>query len=356
MVWCGCDASRALASQSVELSWDASTSTNIVAYKLYYGTESGNYDNYIIFGDISDAVVPDLTESTTYYFAVAALDVAGDESPLSDEVSYTVPPVGFLYLEVQTDAADSQAVDVSWNSSPDGTVYGYQISYGTNSGVYSNSASFYYTTIGTIYGLTPGTTYYFVASPISTTGVEAVASSEIPYTVPTPTPIVLTAQASSNSPSVMLSWNEVPNTATVGYNIYYGTQSGNYSQIAGAGDVTNKTINDLQSGQTYYFAIAALDPFGNQSPLSAEVSATVEGLPPIVLITTTTTDSSGNTYIEIHTDSAVYGNWELDSSTNMVDWTVYANGYGNGLGSGYDIDVNIYVDPTVPHMFFRARQ
>jgi hypothetical protein len=35
------------------------------------------------------------------------------------------------------------------------------------------------------------------------------------------------------------------------------------------------TLNNLPSGQTYFFAVSAVDTSGNTSPLSTEVSKTI---------------------------------------------------------------------------------
>ena len=61
-----------------------------------------------------------------------------------------------------------------------------------------------------------------------------------------------------------------------GYDIHYGTSSGNYTQsisVANAGIATYVVAN-LTPG-TYYFSVAAVNASGTESPLSSEVSATV---------------------------------------------------------------------------------
>ena len=58
-----------------------------------------------------------------------------------------------------------------------------------------------------------------------------------------------------------------------GYNIYYGTESGNYTYPpVDAGNMTRFTINDLDENQTYYFSVTAYASAGEESKFSPEVS------------------------------------------------------------------------------------
>jgi hypothetical protein len=60
-----------------------------------------------------------------------------------------------------------------------------------------------------------------------------------------------------------------------GYNLYYGTSSGNYSHVLDVGAQTQVNITDL-AANTYYFAVSAYDDSGNESGLSNEVAATLQ--------------------------------------------------------------------------------
>lgn len=71
----------------VTLSWDAATdNVGVTGYKVYVGTESvtepaGEYNmGPVEVGDVLDATVSGLENDVTYYFAVTALDAAGNES------------------------------------------------------------------------------------------------------------------------------------------------------------------------------------------------------------------------------------------------------------------------------------
>ncbi|MEW6571242.1 MAG: SBBP repeat-containing protein [Nitrospirota bacterium] len=66
-----------------------------------------------------------------------------------------------------------------------------------------------------------------------------------------------------------------PLTDLSGYNVYYGTSSLVYNQVVNVGNATTHTVNNLESGLTYYFAVTAYDSSGNESQYSNEVSKTI---------------------------------------------------------------------------------
>jgi hypothetical protein len=76
---------------TVTLEWEPSPDPDVVGYRLYYGTASGNLSNLIDTGSFTRGTVSNLMAGVTYYFAVTAYDAAGLESLPSDEISYTVP-------------------------------------------------------------------------------------------------------------------------------------------------------------------------------------------------------------------------------------------------------------------------
>jgi hypothetical protein len=79
------------AGQSVVLAWSPSISTDVVGYRIYYGTASGNYTNQVTVGSTNSTTISGLADGTTYFFAATSLDEAGNESPFSNEAIYQVP-------------------------------------------------------------------------------------------------------------------------------------------------------------------------------------------------------------------------------------------------------------------------
>ena len=72
----------------LDLAWDANTEPHLAGYRVYYGTASREYgiDNSIDVGNTTTYRVDSLLEGVTYYIAVTAYDMYGNESDFSDEV------------------------------------------------------------------------------------------------------------------------------------------------------------------------------------------------------------------------------------------------------------------------------
>ncbi|HEY1890308.1 MAG TPA: fibronectin type III domain-containing protein [Steroidobacteraceae bacterium] len=66
-------------------------------------------------------------------------------------------------------------------------------------------------------------------------------------------------------------------TNLAGYNIHYGTTSGDYTQTVTVSNpgIAAYVVDNLTPG-TYYFSVGAVNSQGVESPLSSEVSARVD--------------------------------------------------------------------------------
>jgi hypothetical protein len=71
---------------------------------------------------------------------------------------------------------------------------------------------------------------------------------------------------------VTLTWDPNSETDLAGYEIYYGTSSGNYQWNIDVGNVTIYTLTGLNPGMTYYIAATAYNTSGYESGYSNEVS------------------------------------------------------------------------------------
>ena len=90
-------------------------------------------------------------------------------------------------------------------------------------------------------------------------------------------PLSISLSGSGAQPHfVSLAWSET-SSGVVGYNVYSSTQpSGPYSRLNTAPVATMAyTDNTVQSGQTYYYWITALDSSGNESAFSTDVAVTI---------------------------------------------------------------------------------
>ena len=84
--------------------------------------------------------------------------------------------------------------------------------------------------------------------------------------------------------NVTLGWLQSTDPNIVGYNIYYGSATHNYTNLISVGNVTNTTVTGLVEGVTYYFSATTYDTANQESDFSTEVSylvpANVSNHPP----------------------------------------------------------------------------
>ena len=229
--------------------------------------------------------VSNLAAGTRYYFAVTAVNSAGEGSP-SDEANATTagPPGAPPGL---TANAGTRQVSLSWVpplSNGGSPVTGYNVYMSTSPGSRGTELT---TTTGTSYtatGLLNGTKYYFRVTAVNTLG-EGPASAQVAVTpglAPPPSspvappgpPTALMAGAASGQ--VSLSW--APPSATggspvTGYRVYMSTTPGAGGARIASVTATGYTATGLANGTTYYFEVTAVNAAG-EGPASTQVSAT----------------------------------------------------------------------------------
>jgi hypothetical protein len=82
------------APSAATLSWGAPGDTDVTNYRVYYGTASGSYvqtfGSGVNVGNKRSFTATGLLSGQRYFFAVTAVDAAGNESAYSAEVSKVV--------------------------------------------------------------------------------------------------------------------------------------------------------------------------------------------------------------------------------------------------------------------------
>ena len=79
-----------LSTGSLTLTWTANGESDLAGYKIYIGTASGTYNfsgSPFVIGKVTSYTVANLPNGQTYFISMSAYDSAGNESPLSAEVS-----------------------------------------------------------------------------------------------------------------------------------------------------------------------------------------------------------------------------------------------------------------------------
>src|ERR1017187_10271386 len=68
--------------------------------------------------------------------------------------------------------------------------------------------------------------------------------------------------------TLALVWKPSISTNVIGYKLYYGGQSGVYTNIVDVGNATNCVVSNIQTNVTHYFATTAYDDMGVESQFS----------------------------------------------------------------------------------------
>jgi cellulose 1,4-beta-cellobiosidase len=248
----------------VTLSWTASVGAT--SYRVKRATVSGGPYTTVASPTTRSYINTGLTNGTTYYYVVSAVNTTG-ESPDSSQVSAMPQPIPPTPTGVTATPGNAR-VTLAWNASSTATAY--RVKRATVSGGP-------YTTITTVAalsyantGLTNGTTYYYVVSAINSSG-ESANSTEVSGTPslsipPAPTGLV----ATPGNGQVSLTWSA--SSGAINYRVKRSTVSGGPYTAVVTTSATSYTNAGLTNGVTYYFVVSALNTAG-ESPNSSEVSA-----------------------------------------------------------------------------------
>jgi N-acetylneuraminic acid mutarotase len=266
----------------VTVSWTASTGAT--SYNVYYST-SAAVSTTSNLGSISttspSAIVSGLTNNTTYYFIVTAVNGAGQSaasSPAASALPSAVITIPSAPTGVTATAGNAQ-VTLSWTASPGATSY--DVYYSTSAAVSPTNYVSVFTTAATsalVSGLTNSTPYYFVVTAINSAGVSA-ASSPAASASPSAAAGVLAAPtgvvASPGNTKMVVSWNTV--TGATSYDVYYSTSAAvstaSYIGLISTSTATTfTTVSSLSNSTTYYFIVTAVNG-SSSSVASAAVSA-----------------------------------------------------------------------------------
>ena len=257
--------------QCVSLSW--SSVPGATSYVVQYGTSAvypnlpGGYTNISGLA-LTSTTVNNLTNGTSYYFQVVAVNAGGPSGPSSELLATPVAPAN--PVPVLTAVAGNGQVTLNWTPFL-GPVSYYTVLYGTQSGgPYPSSIADITATTQVVPGLTNGTPYYFVVNGTNQSGTGG-NSAEATATPTAPIPAAPTGLTATGSVAqVTLNW-----TASAGatsYNIYRSTISGAETLLVRSGDSTHYLDGAGVSGTTYYYKVSAVNS-GGESPLSNEASA-----------------------------------------------------------------------------------
>jgi len=313
----------------VSLTWTASSGAT--SYNIYRSTTSGGEGSTPIATGVSTTSYTDtgLTNGTTYYYEVAAVDAAG---PGAKSAEASATPSAQVFMGEQSVLPSVDSNNGNWLIAQQATlsqaatleslsVYVSQVGGQLLLGVYDASGpgggpgkllaavNGFTPVVGwnTVNVVTPVTlaagnywlaflpssntlgvpiastgsaawyqlTYGALPATFSTTPTDATANWSVYATLtlntvsPPAAPTGLTATA--GNAQVSLTWTA--SSGATSYNIYRSTTSGAETLLASGVSSTSYTDSSVSNGTTYYYKVAAVNA-GGISPLSSEVSAT----------------------------------------------------------------------------------
>ena len=126
---------------------------------------------------------------------------------------------------------------------------------------------------------------------------------------------------------ITLTWDPNTETDLAGYDIYYGTSSGNYQSKTDVGNVTTYTVNGLNVGVTYYLTATAYNTQGLESGFSNEVIYTVPSCTYTISPSSASFSTSGGSgSVTVTTQAGC--NWGT-STRSFLDHGQFRVRYGN---------------------------
>jgi hypothetical protein len=148
--------------------------------------------------------------------------------------------------------------------------------------------------------------------------------------------------------TVHLVWDASTDPTVSGYNVYYGGESGAYTNMTSTGIIPDAVVSGLVEGATYYFAVTAFDANGLESFFSNEVIYTVPvGAGAVQL---QISGASGGAFTLGGTGQTGHS-YQIQASTDLIAWTTIGTQAvdSSGVFAFTDNDA-----PNYPARFYRT--
>ncbi|HEY6872117.1 MAG TPA: fibronectin type III domain-containing protein [Geobacteraceae bacterium] len=286
--------------KQVTVSWPAVSGAT--SYNIYWSTTAGvtTTSGTKIAGATSPAVQMGLSDSTTCYYVVTAVNGSGESAPSVQVAATTLTPAPAPTLPgaptgMMATGGVNQ-VTLSWSAVSGATSY--NVYWSTTSGAGTGGTRIAGVTSSYVQtGLSAGTTYYYVVTAVNAVG-ESTASAQTSATTNAPPPAVPAAPtgvtATGGANQVSISWSAV--SGSTSYNIYWSKTSGvttaTGTKISGATSPYVQT--GLTAGTSYYYIVTAVNVSG-ESPASAQAMATTNPPPVVIPAAPTGVTATGGT-------------------------------------------------------------
>jgi fibronectin type 3 domain-containing protein len=333
-------------SASVTVSWQSVTGA--VSYNLYYSTSAGSLGTKITSAT-SPRIVTGLTNFTSYYFTVTAVNIYGESTvPKQVAAMPNVLPAAPVNL-IATPGNGSMSL--TWNATSNAVSYniywsttqGVTISNGNKINVSTNSY--------THTDLTNGTMYYYIVTAQNIAGESSASSEEYNFPSVTPAPARprnLSAYQPGIDGTILVSWSGT--TGATSYNLYWSNSPGvtttSGTKISGITSITY-SHTDLSRGSTYYYIVTAQNASA-ESLSTNEASVLIYGLSALgsgmdSTVSALVFDSDGNLYAGGNFTKAGGVTVNYIAKWNGTIWSALGSGMNGCVRSlAFDSSGNLY--------------
>ena len=233
---------------SVKLVWSEVSGANI--YRVYQKNASG----WTTLGEVSklNGTIKNLKAGTKYTFAVKAGKKVNGKTEWSKV--YVTISTATKAVKPATVTASQNTSSISLNWAKSAGADGYRIFY-KSGGKWKTTVSSTTALSHTFKNLNAGAKYTFAIQPYIKTESGVVWGEYAEYAAST-TPATVTAKVSSPSAGkISLTWNAV--NGADGYRVYYKINNGSYKLYKVYSEVKKLTFSNLNSSNTYTFAVRA---------------------------------------------------------------------------------------------------
>lgn len=325
--------------RTVTLAWNAPVSdggTPIINYNIYRGTSPGP-GSLIATVEVRSFLDSEGENGVTYFYQVTAVNDVG-EGPPSDEASATPATVPGAPQNPRAFPGDRR-VTIQWSgpeSDGGAPVTNYRIYRGTTPGSTTLLETVESVTSYSDEGLTNDVTYYYRVSAVNRVdeGPPSVEVSATPTPEPTAPDEPQSLVAAPGDSSVSLTW--LPPAGNGGspvlsYNVYRGWRPDHLDILAPGGTAHSLWDGGVMNGETYYYAVAAVNAVG-EGPRTGPVAATPNGPGPDVtkptIVITTPTSGATVTYGTITVSGSASDDVGVAGIAVSADGTTWIEGSG----------------------------
>ncbi len=314
--------------QLVLLKWTPLSHTSVAGYRVFRSsTTSGNFQQLVEVGLLSQYVDRAVTNATPYFYRIQAIDNRGNTSQFSDVVSATPTADRVAPAAPQSVSANAlhRSIKLTWQLNTEADLAGYVILRQADGiGSFTQIATASPVTQYTDTTAVVGTSYRYQVGAVDLSGntspyaqTEAVTAI-VDNTAPA-APVFGDTLALNRS--AQLSWVAATESDIASYQLYRQIGNAAATLVAQLGVVTTYRDNGLTNGTGYTYRLVAIDAAGNRSATSNPVTIT-----PAV---DTSAPGIPQQFTAVGRPTYVVLSWLSRSETDVVRYALYRQDPGS---------------------------